>query len=325
MSKLTALRDKDPKEVVRLLSVVSSSLLPNPRIEEVIHQTGRDPEFVRAILSEIRKYLRVPEDDQSIKTQSQIHAFLSQEISRAVLTGQAVSNVKARLGNRGELHPSQYEVSFQGADPEEYEATGLRQSNIIEAVTHPDNVVNIKAKYLLEDRDPRTTISIKFVATKRADDNFIVLVVTTREGYIQTVRLAVRVYHSDVKLNDLNDPVEITRSFVNNFGLTFKLGDSVSRFMFHEPIRLERSFNKYNPLDKNIKALDKPKENIFGGVVTGGETGIKGPGGEYTGEVVLGFIFDMSTYLESIRKHHVNVRPDAIQFLLKMRQDRDSR
>src|SRR5205085_8861065 len=98
------------KDVSRLLSTVSTSVLPNPGIGDVIEQTGTDPEFVKSVLAEIRDLLRVQPDDLSRATQSQIYAFLSDEISKATLVDVDMDALKNRLGRKGALHPSQLEV-----------------------------------------------------------------------------------------------------------------------------------------------------------------------------------------------------------------------
>ncbi|HJQ35201.1 MAG TPA: hypothetical protein VJ866_23825 [Pyrinomonadaceae bacterium] len=314
MTRLTTLRDKDPKEVARLLSLVSRSLLPNPGIGDVIQQTGADSAFVKAVLSEIRGYLRVPESDQSIKTHSQIYAFLSEEISKATLTNVALSNIEVRLGNRGELHPSQYEVRFPENILEQLEAMGNRKNYIVEAVTQPDKVLHLKAKYLSEDRDPRLTISIKLVAAKRVEDRFILFVLSTRTGHFHTVLVALRVYFTEVNLYEANDPIDIVKSFAGHFGLTFRLGDRTSKFMLHEAIRFERPLSPLNPVE-DVRPIDMPVGHTYAAALYGGETEVKGSGGEYIGEVVLGFVVDLTEYLNMLRRHHVHLRQDIEEYL----------
>jgi hypothetical protein len=318
MSKLVTLRDKDPKEVIRLLSVASGAVLPNPGIEDVIRQSGTDPKIVRSVLSEIRGHLRVLEDDQSIKTYSQIYAFISQEISRATLTSDVVSDVESRLGNRGDLHPSRYEVRFLGNSLEHLEAAGNRKSNIIDVVTHPNEVLHLKAKYISEDMDPRVSVSMKYVASKRSDDRFVVFVVSMREGKVQNVISGYRMYLSDVIVDDLNDPLSVVRSFANNFGAIFVMGGKNYKFMLYETVRLERQIDTSNTVARNVEVLDRVTGHKYGTCIIGGEAMMKGPGGEVIGEVVLGFVVDQTKYLAQLRKHHVNISPDVDEILQRV-------
>jgi hypothetical protein len=323
MSRLTALKDKDPKDVARLLSVVAGSLLPNPAVSDVVNETGTDPEFVKIVLSEIRARLRVREGDRSIKTQSQIYAFLSQEISKATLSDEAASNVKTRLGNRGELHPSQYEVRFPGNTLEQLETIGERKNNIIEAITRPDKVVHFKPKYLSEDRDPRITISSKFIAPRRVDDEFILLVFCIRSGYVQHVRSALRVYRTDVNLNNTENLLDVITEFTNSFGVTSRIGHKVFKLMLNETITFDQSLSRFNPIGRYVKVVDLPKGHTFGSVFAGGETNITSPSGGTVAEVVLSFAFDLTKYMTALRRHHVDIKPDAEERLAKLRHDSD--
>jgi hypothetical protein len=318
MSKLTTLQGKDPKEVARLLSVVSRSLLPNPGIEDVIHQTGKDQEFVKAVISEIRGHLRISAGDQSFTSRSRVYSFLSEEISNAILTREAVSNVRYRLGDRGELHPSQYEVRFiSGESVEGFEAAGNRKSNIVDAITHPDNTLHVKPKYLSEGRDPHLTISIKHITAKRADDRFTLLVLGVRQGAVLYVSSVYRVYHSEVNLIDMNDPLEVVRSFADDYGAKFSLGGKVAKLMVNEDVRLERSIDRRNPLPENVKIVGWSKGDVHSIVIAGGETKIKGAGDEYIGEVVLGFVVDLNKYVAALRRHRVNLSPDVIEVMTR--------
>lgn len=308
MNNLNALKDKEPKEVARLLSVVSSTLLPNPGIAEVIHKTGSDPEFVKAVLAEIRNYLRVPESDRSIQTQSRIFAFLSQEISRAALANANMSSLKARLGNKGALHPSQYEVRFTDYF-DRCEALGTRKSHVIEAVTKPDKVMNPRPKYLSEDNDPRVTVSIRFVGSKKVEDRFSLIVTSSRDGQCQTVGAAFRAYLSDVDLTNINEPLDMVRSFVNTYGLTFRLGNKVSKFMHNEIISSDSPLSRERL--KNIEMLDKPKEDLVWPVFAFNITQVRGTDNEILTEVILGFVLNVSKYVATLRKHHVHLSSEA--------------
>jgi hypothetical protein len=309
MSRLTVLRDKDPKEVARLLSGVAASLLPNPTISSVLNETNVDPEFVKIVLSEIKARLRVRQSDESTKIQSQIYAFLSQEISEATLTREAVGSVEARLGNRGELHPNQYEVRFHGATLERLQAAGNRANNIIEVVTNPDHLVHLKSKYVSDEYDPRVTISTKSIATRRTEDKFILFVMSRRVGRIQYVGGAYRVYVSDVKIDDPSDPLDVVRSFAKHLGTTFYIGDKVSKFMLHEAVARD------DITISDVKVPDFVADHRYGIVLIGGKSSITAVGGEAIFEIVLAFVLDLTKYLADLRRHHVTLSPQVEDLL----------
>lgn len=308
MSSITSFKDKDPKELARLLSAVSSSLLPNPGIDEVIIQTSKDADLVRTVLTEIRTRLRVPEGDNSVDAQSRIYAFLSQEISKASLADVDLSRLKSRLANKGELHPSQYEVRFSDHFAI-LETLGIRKSHVTEAITHPDEVIHIKAKHLSEDRDPRLTISIKSVPNKRAEDSFILLVVSTRKGQVQEAIGAFRVYFSDVDLTNVSGPIDVIRAFVNTYGLTFSLGNSVSKFLYNEAIEVHQFLPQQ--MFKYMKPVEGQAGTLYIKFLVGGDMQLHGTDATVFAEVILGFMVNLTRYFTTLRKHNVNLAPEA--------------
>jgi hypothetical protein len=307
MSKLSVLKDKDPKETARLLSMVSVSLLPNPGIHQVLAEGEKDSEFVKAVLTEIRDRLRLPQGDNSIMTQSLIYSFLSEEISRAALANVDLNELRSRLGNKGELHPSQYEVRFRD-NFSVLEYLGIRKSHAAQAVTHPDQTTNVKAKYLPED--PHVTISIKTVTGKRIEDKFILLVISERKGQVQEVGFAVRVYLSDVDLSDVSEPLDVLREFNNSFGSPFRYGEVKSIFMHNEIVRVGNRVADPNL----VELLDGAKRKGRAPVLISGPTRLRGKDNEILSEVVLGFVVNIPKYVKMLRKHNVYIAPEAESF-----------
>ena len=303
MKTLTTLKGKDPREVVRLLSVVSSSLLPNPGIGEVVRQTDKDPEFVKAVLNEIRGMLHISEDDYSVRTQSLIYALLSQEMSKAALANADLNSIENRLGSRGDLDPSKFEVSFT-EDFKKIEYLGVRRSHAADAVTWPDKAVNINPKYVHEDRELGITISLKYVTGKRSDDRFILIVLSHRTGRYQKIGMAWRAYFTEVALHNLNQPLDILRSFVNTYGFTFRIGNVSSKFMHQEIVSDALGIN-------DLVNVDAPKDHLLARFASGGFIKTTGRDGGRLMEVVLGFTVDVTKYVATLRKHRVYLDPEA--------------
>lgn len=95
MSELSILEHSSPQEVLRLLSAVSASTLPNsmPRMK---HE-DIDPAKLNALIREIKEKLNIPQDDSSEKNQSRFLEFISDEISKVSLSGSNEGNIEERL------------------------------------------------------------------------------------------------------------------------------------------------------------------------------------------------------------------------------------
>ncbi|HKG47613.1 MAG TPA: hypothetical protein VKB02_12840 [Pyrinomonadaceae bacterium] len=312
MTELTTLRDKDSREAARVLAALSSSLLPEPGIAETSSHSALDSGVLKSVLAEIRQRLRVSKDDFSINTQSKIYAFVSREISKAALANTSEKNVKDRLGNKGELRPSQYQVLMGEENTRAViEALGNKKSHVIEAVTHPDEFVHLQASYTSEDEDIRPTISIKSVIGKRAEDDFILLVISKREGQIQQVGPVFRIYHSEVDLRDIRQPFDILRAFVREYGLTFQIGSVVSKFIENEVIGVSRSlFNSSFSAPKALKPIEGTKGTYYVPFIAGAETHVQAPHSEEaTMRVLFAFVVDISKYATTMRRHKVQLTP----------------
>lgn len=306
MTELNILRDKDPREVALLLAGVSSSMLPNPGVGQVLHRTATDPEFIKAVLSEIRHRLTIREDDYSRKTQARIYAFLSDALSNAALANTDVKNIKARLGNKGELRPSDYEIRINDDVVPMLEALGTKRSHVIEAILRPDKVTHLLNNANLEVQF-RPTISIKSIDNRNPEDRFILLIHSVRDGNTQHIGSAFRVYPSDVDLTTASEPVDVLKAFVNKYGLTFQLGVRVSKCMVDEVLEVKRSTLAL--IDRKDRSaftlLDGEKGDYFLPLVDYLESQLQGSEGESLVNITLAFMVDISAYVSTLRKHGV--------------------
>lgn len=309
MSRLNSLKNRDPREVARILSLVSSSVLPSPGIGDIINQGDDDPEFVRQVLDEIRIATRVPAGSFTPESQAKIYAYISAEISSAVTPRDKIERIKERLGNEGALRPSEYKVTFNDSYGF-YPRMGITKSQAEEAVLHPDQFTNLSTTSAA--RPARATLSLKYIKAKRVEDCFHLLVISGRIGSVQEVNLAVRVYPTEVDLRSANTPFDVLRSFVNVYGLPFLIFNSRHFFALNEIIRLP--YGKSPKLD-DFKFLSPVKNPIV--LIIGGNVSLSGPKGEILGEVLLSFVIDTGKYLKTLLAHHVHVDPDVIAAILK--------
>lgn len=305
MSKLNTLKNRDPREVAKILSLVSRTVLPNPGVEEVINQTEGDPEFVRQVLDEVRKAARVPAGDLTPESQAKVFAIISSEISSATIPNDRLDKIKDRLGDEGALRPSQYKVVYQ---PGDYNKLGVRKSEAEEAITNPDQVSNLETKFLPKERKLHLTISSKFVRGKRPEDSFNLIVVSVRSGQAQLFHDAVRVYPTDVDLRGTREPIDVLRAFVKVYGVPFKLGKETSSFMVNEIVRY--------PEGKEFLGVPGIKPVATGLLVSyrvvGGDSTFRNQEGALLAEVLIAYMIDTSKYLDALLSHHVYIDPDTI-------------
>lgn len=316
MLELNTLRGIDSREAARVLAALSRTLLPDPGIAESSSKPEMDADVLESLLAEIRHRLRIRDDDFSLDTKSKIYDFLSRELSKAALADTSEKSVKDRLGNKGELRPDQYGVVISEQTTQIIEALGNKRHHVIDAITHPDSVVHLHGSYTGEDDDVRPTISIKSVSGRRADHDFILLVISYREGQVQEIEAAFRVYRSDVEIRATSNPMDILKAFVQTYGLTFQVGSEVSKYIENQVLGVN-PFGPYDiALQKEMHPLDGAKGDYYYPVIAGAQTHIHAPHSQtVTVRIVFAFIVNISKYAATLRRHRVAPPEMHLKFL----------
>lgn len=307
---LATLKNKEPREILRLLSAVSTSLLPNPSVDEPTYQSGINTELVDSLINEIRQRLNIPNNDYSISAQSKIFDFLSNEISNITLTDANLTKVKNRLGGKGELALNQYKIEFMDIFKSS-EALGEKKSNIIDTISNPHKFSHYHSKYI-KDKEPfGFTLLTKLITPKRDEDKFIQIVLSGRQGDTLLVMGVLRAYLSEINLNQIAEPLDILKAFVDTYGLTFKLGNITSKFIQNEVTELENKSAGFQ-----IKVLNGKRGDDYLPVFIGDESGISASGGGMynISEILLAFAFDISKYTATLARHNVHLSREDWRF-----------
>ncbi len=193
---------------------------------------------------------------------------------------------------------------------------GSRRHHVIDAVTHPDEVVHLHGSYTASDKDVRPTISIKSVPGKRLDDDFILLVISYREGQIQEIETGFRIYRSEVDVRGINNPLDLMKAFVHTYGLTFQLGNKVSKYLENEVLGV----NPFGPheisLQKEMSPLEGSTGDYYYPVIAGAQTHIHAPHSEtVTVRILFAFVVGISKYALTLRRHKVLPPGAHVKFL----------
>jgi hypothetical protein len=309
---LATLKNKEPKEILSLLSAVSSSLLPAPNIDEPNYNSAISTDSIDSIIKEIRKHLNITDNDYSPSAQSKIFAFLSKEISNIALSDVNISKVKERLGGKGELPLNQYRIIFD-KNFESSEALGERKSNIKDIVLKPDKFIHFNAKYLLLDDDYKygTTLLTKLISTKKNQDKFIQIVLAGRQGDVLNILGTLRAYFTEINLNELNNPMDILKAFINTYGLTFRLGNLTTKLIHNDITELGKSEQHLD-----LKILDGQKGDFYLPILSGNQSGFVGTNNinSNLSEILLAFTVDISKYARTLRKHNVYISGENWKF-----------
>jgi hypothetical protein len=312
---LDTLRNLDDRDALMLLSSTVHSLLPDPGVGSRITDVLNAPAKSRAqLLHELRHKLHLNADDRSPIAQAKIFDTLSSEISKYALKNADIRQIKARLGARGDLNPSSYEVDVPSDRRDDLAVRGIRPNHIEDALHTPDAVQHLSS----ERNDFLVSLFLKRVGSGR--DAFTLLVVARRDGYLLRVRDALRIYHSDVDIKGAHEPFAVLRAFLNRYGVPIQIGPRAGLLLLDEVFPFAGTKKELD----NMATLDgKPWRSRFvewdGNSTYVSNTDIPGFRGVAlvrvephlsVAEIVIAYAFDDRKYDEDLRRHGVPVPRD---------------
>lgn len=293
---LESLRQEQPHRVAEVLSGITSSLLPDPGIEEPGPATmPREHlnEFQTKVLHEVLASLHVNRFDPTPRTSARIYRNLTEAMIKAALPRDRVSAVKARLGQKGLLPPRQYRVAFANTF-RSAEQLGVRRSHVTEALQQPDQVEHLTSDASEPGKSATEAVSL-FSKDPRVsrEQPFLLLILCKRKADLLEVWDAWRIYREDVAFQADATPLAILRQFIDTYGGEITVGGKTGKFFLHETIHA---------------AVGEAKTEIAHGEGTG-PTSIHMLTRHESGkvEVAVAFALDLVRYATALRRHGVTV------------------
>src|SRR5262245_20550625 len=203
---LKTLENRDQREKEYLLASLTKSLLPQPGIpsledEATVHAVAEDQ-----LLHEIQTALKLDPNDQSIQAKTKVFEFLSNEMSKSLQSGERIDQAKTRLGQKGYLPESRYRIEFRDSF-RETENLDIRRSHVKDTLKIPDQVQHLRPEISHREDFPAISIYLKSPNVRQQAHRFTLLVITERKGDTQIILSAWRVYHSDVDVSEISEPL----------------------------------------------------------------------------------------------------------------------
>lgn len=304
---ITALRNIDPETAQGILANITLDMMPDPGIKSSLNRVPVDSELRDKLIEELRVRLRLKRNDRSLKAMSKLYSALAEEIQSIALQHEDINKIRARLGHQGILSPSQYQIKFTQQFRKVAEKLGVTQYQAELAIRNPDSYQHLQPEHFGFDPNYAISLFIKVQRETASAERYTLLVFTNRNGFVQKVIDAWRVYPSDVNLESLSLPVDVLRAFIDRFGTTFKIGDKEGKFFMNE--RLPITQNEEGKASFELFKASEPSDyTAYIGV---------GKQNRHMMESVLTFSVDYVRYAEALREHGVNVKLKDIKQLFQ--------
>jgi hypothetical protein len=237
---LESLKSLPRRDVEVVLAAVAGSVLPSPTPERrigSIEVMGVDPE---AVLAEVREHLRLRPEDTSVEALATIYDFLFSAIAEESLRPGRRAAARMRLGRKGELPPHEYEVGFADWAIKQIREFSIRQTHVEEAVSRPDMFDHLRDELFEERGFAPISVYVKNIA--RSPQGLSLLVVAIRDGVVQRVQGAWRVYHDVLDPRNFSSPVQLLRAFFDAYGVDLFVGAMAKRLYLFETLPLPSTY-----------------------------------------------------------------------------------
>lgn len=298
ISTLPSLSQQTAKEVEGTLASLTLGMLPNPGVGDNRYQSDIAPELHERLIHEIRVSLRLKRDDKSPQAMAKIYDYLAKEIGRAALAGVDIKEVKTRLGQRGDLAPSLYEIEFTPEFKHEHERQGVSRRDVELTLQAPDSVEHVHPAGLGIEDDKATSLYVRrFNNSSRPSNTYSLLLFCQRIGYLQRVGKAWMIFDSEVDLSGAKTTSDVLRAFVGKYGLELTVGEKTGFFFWYERVRLRP--------DKNTSIIQfKHSQSIVASIVFQ-----RGFIYDHICEIVYAFAINNTAYEADLLRHGIKILP----------------
>lgn len=304
MSALKTLSDLPVETQRDALASATRSLLPQPPSRGEDPRAKTSVELQNNLIKEIRNQLKLRPDDTSPAAQAKLLRFISETLSSLILGNTNIHEIKARLGQRGDLAPKDYTIKYPKDFQNFQRAFAIRPNHVAETLRNPNHVQHLTPP----EGDPRLgkLPNISFYSTMhltREGKAFSLVVQTTRTQDIQQVYSAWRIYHTDVAMPDTYSPLGIFRALVDKYGKEITVASKpVGRLLLYDVLA-----------DVTEEQWDNARAPDDTGITTYQSLTVWNPTTRQL-YVTLAYAIDVIAYCTALRRHGVDVHPESIKF-----------
>lgn len=302
---LATLKKIEPSARGQLLASYVHDLLPNPGVETESSPRRYPDSLYQSLRYDIAKALRLGPEDTP-ENRQKILNFVFEQIRQVTVDTKKIKEVRDRVGQKGDLPLSAYQLKFSDSFSDLSEKMGVSRDMVRAAFKSPDSVDHLTPKGARPMAAPATSL---ITSTFRGDDPFVLLVLAVREKSTLRVDGAWLIYHSDVDLSGSYGATEVLRRFLQIYGLPLTVRESNQLLVSvnsQDRLILNRSFPVYFFGEPNF-SVDVHSGDLESGQA--GEHDVHFQFEEGPGVLEIGYVFAVNivAYIDAMKRHGINV------------------
>jgi hypothetical protein len=239
---LQTLKHRSPAEAAAILASLTLSLSSEAEhsIEDSIDENLRS-----SLLSEVYRKLHISHTAQSESQKAELYRFLTKEMSNAALSATDTDEIKKRVGQRGDLRPDLYSIEIPPEARSLAKERLISLGEITSALEQPHEVEHLLSG-VLSSANSENAISVysQEQETVSTGEHSVLLVLSRRMGYHQQIMEPIRIYPSDVHINDVISPLDLLKAFIEKYGFELKVAGRTGKFFLYETLPYHGDFTK---------------------------------------------------------------------------------
>ncbi|HLP97998.1 MAG TPA: hypothetical protein VK149_06100 [Sideroxyarcus sp.] len=197
------------------------------------------------IAIEILQKLKLENAEYSPEVQSKLLDYLGREIRSLAIESGDIAKIRKRLGQKGVLPPQSYKVAFTEEFLENCAQFDVTKKEVTESVHFPDMAKHFFPEVTNKDAE---AISLYAKTYSKSSDPYSLLVDTRRVNDSVYVHFALKIYHSDIDIEGVNDPIGLLKAFTEKFGAEFSLNEQSGKLILYTQLDRLESFRVRMPV-----------------------------------------------------------------------------
>lgn len=281
---LTSLRRSDHKSRTAILADAANLLLPDPSADSLHFKydlTGK-------VLEEISNKVPVSRSNEFASSLKQ--KLITKELRDNILAGANIRNIRDRIGQKGLLSQSLYEVSFRQQFLKLNVQMGVSKALAERTILHPSKVEHL---FIEEKGISGLDENSLFTGPVQGRSDCCVVILAIRHNAKLSIDGGWIVFFEDVGIDSSASPVEVLKAFANTYGCITTAGKTKEKFILLETFNLEPHESKGRVF---FETGGKPSDVRTSFAISHGIL-----------KVALAFAIDLISYTTDLKKRGIDV------------------
>ncbi|MCR5880699.1 hypothetical protein [Phenylobacterium sp. J367] len=230
MAVLDALKDLDRDTAAQVLAAATLASASAPGLKGENPLISKYPKEADAVLSELHRRLHIT-DASSSAARAKIDRFLGDALRDIALENRSPAQILERMGTAGRLPSSAYRIVLEDEFLRQFRPFAVTRRIVEKTIQSPSDLQHLMLDSAPEDEGDMFSLFVREMHNRPAIGPYWLLVQTTRRGIDLVPQSAWWVHPKYVNLEEAEEPIDVLRAFVEQFGLPLSIEGHQAKFI----------------------------------------------------------------------------------------------